>query len=127
MSASETPKAPATAEEMKADGGFVVSRLKPNTRIVIESNVGTLYTLTVKKPTDRLVEVYSTDPVFKRFPPKLGVYSESWSAKNGGIVIPDWIVKNGRMLIRFADANFLSEPVATALLEGDGWKYEAIV
>ena len=126
MSASDTPKASTTAEEMIARGGFIVSRLKLDTRIVIESNVGTLYTLTVKNPSERFVEVYATDPVFKRYPPKLGIYLESWSTKLGGIVIPDWIVKDGRMLIRFRDANFLSEPVATVLLEGNGWKYEVI-
>lgn len=102
--------------------GFNVSRLKAGSVLLIESTLGTLYALNIIE--DRLVDVQGTDPLFRT--PKRGIFVESWSAKVGGTTFPDWIGKDLRMMLRFADANFLTEPVATALIEGDGWKYEAI-
>jgi hypothetical protein len=104
--------------------GFSLTTLRPGTRILIESTIGTLYELTLVHPEWRLVEVYSTDPLFRSSPPKRGHFVESWSEKSGGVKVPDWIVKGGRMLFKFADASFLSEEVASIRLEGDGWHYE---
>jgi len=106
-----------------------LTRLKPGTKALIESTNGTLYTLTVLDPDQRLIEVYSVDPVFFPHPPKRAQFVGSQTHRAGdpaGEVFPSCVVKGARMLFKFADANFLSEPVTTARLEGTGWFYEAI-
>lgn len=102
---------------------IIVSKLKPNTTIYIESIIGTLYV--IRSCKDDLINVESSDGLFINGPPKLAVFVGSRMDKLGPN-IPDKIIKGGRMVFRFRDTFFMSEPVATALVEGDGWKYEVI-
>ena len=118
-----------TAQEIKARPSFDVTRLKTGTKALIESTNGTLYTISIVTPEEGLIEVYSVDPVFQPHPPKKAKFLGSQmnrACDPPGDVFPNLVVKGARMMFKFADANFLTEPVTTALLEGEGWHYEAI-
>ena len=91
---------------------IIVSKLQPGTRLLIESNIGTIYALRVAG--NGLMEVYSTDPIFKPGPPKLGGFVGSTHDKRAPHT-PDRITKGDRMVLRFADAYFVTEPVATSV------------
>ena len=115
-----------TPEDWIARGGFTMSKMQPGVSALIESTVGVMYTLRLVDPFTNLIEFYSTDNIFRRDPAKRCYFIASYAGSRGSIAIPDWVVKDGRMLIKFSDADFLCHPVRSALLEGPNWKYEVI-
>lgn len=102
---------------------ITISKLKPGTHLLIESIADTIYSLCVRE--NGLLDVYSTDAMFRNDPPKRAKFIGSCHDKAAPRV-PDRITKGNRMVFEFFNAYFVSEPVLTALVEGDGWKYEAI-
>jgi len=117
---------PLTTEDYIARGGFTVSRMRPDTIALIESVVGDMYTLRLVDPAANLVEFYSSEEAMRHHPPRRCYFLASWMDRAGLVSIPDWVVKDGRMLLQFSDANYLCHPVRAALLEGPNWKYEVI-
>lgn len=100
-----------------------VEKLEAGTIIIVESVAGTLYDIEVVSPSELVVKFYSTDKRFKDGPPKwarfLGSLAEEYKIEPG-------IHKNRKMVFQFADTRLATEPVASAIVFGDGWHYEAI-
>lgn len=105
---------------------FVVSRLAPGTIILIESVIGTLYTIQMIDPFTNLVEFYSTAEGFRHAPPKRCYFYGSWSDRRGTVVVADQIIKDSFLQLKFQDADFLTNQVKTARLEGRNWHYDVI-
>lgn len=123
---SNKPAEPKTAEEAIARGGVQVSKLKPDTRLIIETSTGTMYTVSLVDEFTGLIQFYSTDPRFRTRPPVHCYFVASWMDREGKLSVPDWIVKLGRMQFRFRDGHVLTAPVIGATVEGNGWHYEVI-
>lgn len=112
--------------EQEVGQRFSLPLLKEKTVILVESHKGTLYEITMVRPLERLVTLYSTDSRLKKSAPKLGVFVHSIPEKSGHPV-SDWFVKGMKLVFRLDGGGlFTTETVASALVQGDGWSYEAI-
>ena len=117
-------KPPTTPEEAIARGGVQVSRLKPNNRVLIDTTVGTLFTLKLLDEFSNLVEIWSTDPKFRTRQPVVCYFLCSWVDARGDLTVPDWVLRGARMQFRFRDADMLSGAVSGVTVEGTGWHYK---
>lgn len=114
------------ANEVLPGDGFDISRLKPGTKVLVESDKGSLYSFRVINSFLKHLELISTDAAFKTSRPQMCNFAESWAEIHGGIVVPNWIVRGYYMIFRTRTIDIVSGPVKSALLEGPGWSYEAI-
>jgi hypothetical protein len=105
--------------------GLSIPLLKAGTKLVIEAGES-LYEITVVRPEERLLLVWSTQPVLRGRAAQFAHYIESRRVTDI-LALSDWILKGEKMVMRLENGHeFISEPVNSVLVEGDGWKYEAI-
>lgn len=109
----------------KDDQGISIPLLKDNTTIIIEAGAS-LYEIIVVRAHERLLLIWSTNPALKSTSPTFAHYIESRRVQDG-MTLSDWVVKGERMVLRREGGlEFISEPVDYAMVQGKGWKYEAI-
>lgn len=112
-------------EEERGHDGLSIPLLKEGTKLIVEAGES-LYEITVVQPNERLLVVWSTESLLRGPTGQFAHYIESRLVTDI-MAIPDWILKGGKMVLRLENGNlFYSEPVNSVLVEGDGWKYEAI-
>jgi len=123
---NNSKKTPTTTEDLIARGGFMISKMRPDTVALIETTVGVLYTLRLVDPITNLIHFTSTDEGMRQSGPQPCHFSSSWTDRTGRIAIRDWVIKDCMFLLKFKHEGWLSHPVRSCLLEAPNWKYEVI-
>lgn len=101
---------------------FDLGRLAPHTTVILESEQGTLYTLEVL-PITNLVKVFSTDATFRDNPAIRGLFAGSKDDSGG--IWPGVVRYGSRVVFQFKNCQFITQPIVSARIEGNGWHYEA--
>lgn len=99
-----------------------LSRLKAGTRVLLETTEG-VWCFRIVDPALCLIEVEGTDHRFQH-QAKLGRFLKSMEPTKDGSEANGELVECWVFSVQFADVVFISEPVLTASIEGDDWKYD---
>jgi len=95
-----------------------VLTLKPGTKLIVESELGSIYS--IEFLGGRNVVVYGSLDGFAPFT-KNGYFVGSADQK--AVQNIDMIVKGLRAVFQFFDAQFVTEALTSARVEGPGWHY----
>lgn len=106
---------------LKVQPGIDITKQKEGTKIIVETN-NHLFEIKVLSPKEGLIEVSSTSPELKR--PTIGQYMRGVYVLDSAVTIDRWIGRTMQMYLRFRNGFFLSGPVVSATISGEGWKYE---
>ena len=110
-----------TIAALRREPGIDLGSLKPGTIVLLETNL-CLYELKVLNPYACLVEVSSTDEGLKHS--TIGQFMASIYPADPAIRLKGWIGQNLVMEIRFSNGNYLSGPIISTSLKGEGWHYD---
>lgn len=98
---------------------MLFSRLKALTKVILETDVGSLYQLVVTEPEHSIVELSCGDPACKVNSQRCRVLGSEV-----GHTIEPTLQKGRRLVLRFADVDALIGPIVSAYVEGAGWHYD---
>jgi hypothetical protein len=99
---------------------MLISKLKSLAKVILETDTGVLYQLVVVDPEHSLVQISCGDPACRLDPPRV---CKVLGAEVGHTIEPT-IQKDRRLVIRFADVDFVLGPIVSAFVEGAGWHYD---
>lgn len=99
---------------------MLISKLKALTKVILETDIGVLYQLTVTEPEHNLVEIFCGDPVCRIEPPRRCKVLGS----EVGHAIDPLILPGRRLVCRFADVDAVFGPMVSCYIEGAGWNYD---
>jgi hypothetical protein len=99
--------------------GIDVTRQKPGTVIMVETEDEHLFEIKVTVPAKGVMEVSGTEPRLRK--PVLGVLTHSFAGKTQ---INHWIGMLLKMSLVFRNGSYESAPVVHATVKGPGWKYD---
>lgn len=107
------------------DQGVSIPLLREGVKLIVVADPS-IYEITIVRPFERLVFLWGQTVWFTEKRGRFAHYIESRRVSDT-LALPDWIIKGEKMVLRLENGNeFISEPVNSVLIEGDGWKYEAI-
>lgn len=113
-----------TPEQVLADlrlqPGINPTKLQPGDKVLLETTQG-VYEFEIERPELGVVWVTGTDARFRQ--PVRGRLAYSVYDLEGTIRLDDWIGKNLRLHIIFANATFVCSIAVSASVTGDGWQY----
>lgn len=119
------PKPPKTVkqtiEDLKRQPGIDIRKMKPGTKIMVETTQG-VYDIEVVAPSVAMIDVSGTEP---RLHQKLtGQLRASHLDVGGQVGLTAWIGKNLRMAIQFGNAIHNCSPALSAKVSGPDWSYD---
>lgn len=99
---------------------MLISRLKALTRIILETDTGSLYQLTVMEPEISVVQLSCYDPACRIDPPQT---CQVLGAEVGKKIAPG-IEQYRRLVVRCSDVDYVFGPIVGATVCGAGWTYD---
>jgi len=106
------------AEKLRAEPGIDVRRLKGGTQIIVETQ-SHVYEIKAVMPQAGLFEFSSTDPPLHK--PVVGRFTAGRCPPQTDV--EGWIGKGLQMLILFRNGYYVSDPVVSAEVKSDHWRY----
>lgn len=99
---------------------MLISKLKALTRLILETDTGVLYQLTVTEPEHNVGLLTCHEPSCRIREP---VACKVLGAEVGHKIEPS-IQQNRRLVIRAGDTDYIFGPIVSVLVEGADWHYD---
>ena len=112
-----------TQETLRAKPGIDITKLKPGTIVWLETVKGVYKIMPTGEAVGHVMVDSSESPLEACRPVRL-ILEKSIYDDRGEVFVPFWIGKGLRILFRGFRGSFLTSSVLSAMIEGDGWKYE---
>ena len=118
-------------ELLRARPGIDVARQKEGTAVILEAGTQIYHLRLMPREQNVLVELTGTDPRLRQrqqggadYPINVGHFLGSAYDAGGKVFLDNWIGPELSMMVRFRNGTLTFPPTKSAMLVGEGWRYD---